>query len=433
MSRQPIYALVDCNNFFVSCERVFRPDLWDKPVAVLSNNDGCIVARSNEVKALGVPMGVPLFQVEVKLKEHNVTLFSGNFPLYGDFSQRVVNILQSVCPRVEVYSVDESFLEISGLDITDYTQWARDLRQQIFIWTGIPVSIGVAPTKTLAKAAAEYAKKMPGTQGAYSLMVGEPAIFDRARHQQLLGWLPVGDIWGIGRRIAPKLKQYGISTAQHLVNVSDHWAQAQLSIRGLKTVKELRSEPCLGLAEEEPQQSIARTRMFGHRVRNYYELEAAIATFTAQAAAKLRQQEEVAGAILVFLRTASGYDKHYGVSTVMSVPQPSADTGELLARALEGLRRIYDPELSYKKGGVVLLGLTPKTAWQLSLLDGSPEKLDRQAELMETVDAINQRLGVGLMRHASEQPGRTTWRSKRERRSPSYMTNWQELPRVRAL
>lgn len=429
MSKPKVFALVDCNNFFVSCERVFRPDLWEKPVAVLSNNDGCIVARSNEVKALGIPMAAPLFQVEAAIKQHEVTLFSANFPLYGDFSQRVVTILQAACPCVEVYSVDESFLELSVLNVDDYRAWARELRQRILHWTGIPVSIGIAPSKTLAKAAAEFAKKTPALHGAHSLMTDDG--FDSAAHEALLRWLPVGDVWGIGWRTVPKLRQLGISSAYDLSRVSDRWAQGQLSIRGLKTVKELRGEPCLQMLEEEPQQSIARTRSFSHRVRDYYELEGAIATFTAQAAAKLREQEEVAGAVLVFLRPASGYEERHSISSLVRLPQPNAETGTLIAAALEGLTRIYDPELGYKKGGVVLCGLTPQSAWQLSLLEGNAEQLDRQAELMRTVDAINQRFGAALVRHASEHPERTSWRSKRERRSPAYTTSWQQLRAVR--
>src|SRR6266498_1461283 len=281
--RQRIFVLVDCNNFFVSCERIFRPDLWDKPVAVLSNNDACIVARSNEVKAMGVPMGAPLFKVEHLMKGKDVTLFSGNFRLYGDFSQRVVRILAQMAPEIEVYSVDESFLEISSLPIDDYQGWAAKLYETIYRWTGIPVSIGVAPSKTLAKAASEFAKQNPETEGVWYL----PPEDDEKR-EQLLRWLSVKDVWGIGWRSAPKLMQRGISTAYDLSKVSEKWARQQLSIRGLKTVKELNGESCLPLEHEvEPQQSIARTRSFGYNVRDYYQLEGAIATFAAQAAVKV--------------------------------------------------------------------------------------------------------------------------------------------------
>lgn len=433
MSKKPIFALIDCNNFFVSCERMFRPDLWDKPVAVLSNNDGCIVARSNEVKALGIPMGIPLFKVRDILNDHKVTLFSGNFQLYGDFSHRVVRILQQASPNLEVYSVDESFLELSRLGITDYAAWAADLRQKIWQWIGIPVSIGIASSKTLAKAAAEYAKKDDSLGGVHSIVAD--TIFDdhmaAKRHETLLRWLPIGDIWGIGWRTAPKLQARGISTAFDLSKVNDKWAQDQLSIRGLKTVKELRGDACWLLEHnDEPQQSIMCTRSFSHNVRNYFELEGAVATFAARAAAKLRAQGEVAGAVLTFLRTSRRIEDSRGASAVVRLLQPSADTGAIISAALQGLAEVYDQDYSYKKGGIVLLDLNSTSAWQLSLLESSPEKVERQAALMRSVDQINKRYSTRLVRHASEHINRTGWHSKHERRSPAYTTNWQELRKL---
>lgn len=381
---------------------------------------------------MGVPMGVPLFKVRDTLKKHKVTLFSGNFRLYGDFSQRVVQILKNACPDVEVYSVDESFLELSRMNITDYTQWANTLREQIFTWTGIPVSVGIAPTKTLAKASAEFAKKNPDTTGVYSLIPDQNITDQQAatRHQQLLSWLPVGDVWGIGWRTAPKLHQRGISTAHDLVQVSDSWAQKQLSIRGLKTVKELQGEPYLEIEHEEPQQSIARTRSFGHTVRNYHELEGAVATFTAQAAAKLREQDEVASGVVVFLRTSHKSTEYRGGSIAIPLLQPNADTGSLIEAALQALEQIYDPDFGYKKAGVILVGLKSTQSWQLSLLQGTPEDLDRQAHLMQTVDQINQRHGTRLVRHANEFAGNQAWKSKRQRQSPAYTTDWAAIPHV---
>ncbi len=425
MKALPIFALVDCNNFFVSCERVFRPDLWNKPVVVLSNNDGCIVARSNEVKALGIPMGVPLFKVKDIIEANQVTLFSGNFPLYGDFSQRVVQILQTAAPHVEVYSVDESFLEISSLQLTDYTSWAQEVSEQVFRWTGIPVSIGVGPTKTLAKAAAEYAKRSPDTKGAYCIQT-------EVEKKQLLKWLPIGDIWGIGWRTAPKLRQRGITTAYDLVQVSDVWAQAQMGIRGVQTIRELRGEPWFTLTENrEPQKSIARTRSFGHTMRDHYELEGAIATFAAQASAKLRAQQEATGVVVVFLRSARRFEGYHGASTVVRLLQPSADTGVIIEAALSGLQTIYDPDLSYKKGGIILMDLHSNQARPVSLFEPNPARLDRQRNLMQSIDVINKRFTTRLVRHASEHLNRSSWLSKRERRSPAYTTSWAELPRLR--
>lgn len=415
---KPVFALVDCNNFFVSCERVFRPDLWGKPVAVLSNNDGCIVARSNEVKALGIPMGVPYFKVKDVLEQHGVTLFSGNFPLYGDFSQRVVQILQAECPDIEVYSVDESFLDISRLPITDYEEWGRSLRAKILQYTGLPVSVGIAPSKTLAKAAADYTKKHDELKGALS-------VYGDGKQENLLKWLPVEDVWGVGRRSVPKLQALGISTAYDLTKVSLQWAQDQLSIRGVRTIRELLGESCYGLEGiGEPQKSIARTRSFGHNVRNYFELESAVATFAAQASAKLRQQGEVTGAVMTFVRTSKHSEVQRGGAQVVKLHQPSSDTGSIIGAALRGLQQVYDSDFGYKKAGVVLLDL--HTSQQLAL-DSKPEHVQRSHLLMQTVDELNARFGTRLIRHASERPRTTGWHSKREQRSPAYTTSWREL------
>lgn len=428
-----IFALIDCNNFFVSCERVFRPDLWDKPVVVLSNNDGCVVARSNEVKALGVPMGVPYFKVKEALNKHNVTLFSGNFPLYGDFSQRVVQLLQEACPDIEVYSVDESFLELSHMNITDYTAWARTLRAKIFQYTGLPVSIGIAPSKTLAKACADYAKKNLGTDGVHTIV--PDAIFTEvqadARRIDLLKWLPVGDVWGVGWRTAPKLAARGVATGFDLSKASEPWAQSNMTIRGVQLVRELNGQSCLPLDNRhEPQKSIMHTRSFAHAVRDYAELESAIATFAARAAAKLRQQNEVASGVLTFLRTSRHSEVQRGGSHVVKMHPMTSDTGKILAAAIAGLKEVYDPEFGYKKGGIALVGLQPKTALQLSF-DSSPAKIDRSEQLMASVDEINKKFGTRLVRHASEDVHRTAWHSKRELRSGAFTTNWQELRKVK--
>ncbi len=423
MARKPVFALVDCNNFFVSCERVFRPDLWDKPVAVLSNNDACIVARSNEVKEMGVPMGAPLFKIDHLMKGKGVTLFSANFRLYGDFSQRVVRILTSVAPEIEVYSVDESFLEISSLPVDNYQEWAETVRACILQWTGIPVSIGVAPTKTLAKAASEYAKKTATSSGAY--------VVAEDNREDLLRWLAVKDVWGVGRALGPKLLQRGVSTAYDLTQVSEVWARQQMSIRGLKTVKELKGESCLPLEHEvEPQQSIARTRSFGHNVRDYYQLEGAIATFAAQAAVKLRAQKEIATGVVVFVRTPHNFEGGHGSSTLVRLPQPTSDTGELIAAALKGLEIIRDPDFAYKRAGVALVGLVSKEAWQLSLLQDS-SGLDKRAALMQSVDQLNTKYNTRLIRHGSEHLELTGWHSKHELRSPAYTTSWSDLPIIK--
>lgn len=428
MPKKPVFALIDCNNFFVSCERVFRPDLWGKPVAVLSNNDACIVARSNEVKALGVRMAEPHFKVKELLVKHNVTLFSANFNLYGDFSQRVVKVLEMACPNIEVYSVDESFLELSELPISDYNAWGRELSARIFRWTGIPVSVGVGPSKTLAKAAADYVKKHPDCQGAFSV------VGDEAQRQELLKWLTLQSIWGVGYRSVPKLSGRGIKNAYDLSLVSDTWALRELTIRGLKMVRELRGESCYPLENSvEPQKTIARTRSFGHTVRNYYELEAAVATFAAQAALKLRRQKQLTHSVITYVRTSSRAE-HTGQSQAFTTKlhPASSDTGAIIAAALKSLEKVYDPDMAYQKAGVFLGDLGHVTARQLMFSD-KPDKIDRLALLMQTVDNLNAHYHSRVIRHASEQPQNKAWNSKRSLKSPDYSIKWTELPVAKAI
>lgn len=421
---RPVFALVDCNNFFVSCERVFRPDLAAKPVVVLSNNDACIVARSNEAKALGVPMGVPYFKIRDMVKKHDITLFSGNFPLYGDFSQRVVRLLQTACPTVEVYSVDESFLEISGLPITNYEAWGRDLRQKILQWTGIPVSIGIAPSKTLAKAAADFVKKTNPARGAHSV------VDDAAARTALLQWLPVRDVWGVGRGSAPKLQGRGVRTAHDLSLVSDEWALHKLTVRGLRMVRELRGESCVPIEQSgELQKSIMHSRSFGHSIRNYYEIEGAVATFAAQAAAKLRAQDGLARQVAVYLQ-GSQHTPYHGLWQAVRLHPASSDTGIIIEAALTSLQQVFDGDFAYKKAGVALLDLQPHNARQLAFSD-EPTQIDRHSKLMATVDTLNKRYHTRLVRHASEHAENTKWHSKHQLRSQGYTTKWNELRAVR--
>jgi DNA polymerase V len=327
-------------------------------------------------------------------------------------------------PDIEVYSVDESFLEISHLPISDYTKWGRALRSKILQWTGIPVSVGVAPNKTLAKAAADYVKKHEAEAGAYSV------VGDEQKRAELLKWLELQDIWGVGWRTAPKLRARGLKNAYDLSQVSDNWAQEQLTIRGLKTVRELRGENCSSLDNgDEPQQSIARTRSFGHNVRNYYELEGAVATFAAQAAVKLRKEGELAGAVVTFMQTSKHAEVQHGSSQLNKLHPPSNETGKIIEAALANLEQIYDPDFGYKRAGVILLDL--RKGQQLTF-DSDPSQLDRDAALMQVVDEVNRRFGARLVRHASEHIENQKWRSKRELRSQAYTTSWHDIRSVKA-
>lgn len=417
------YALIDCNNFFVSCERLFRPDILTKPVAVLSNNDGCIVARSNEIKALGIPMGVPLFKVRDIVSANKAVLFSANFELYGDISQRIVQLLREETPLIEVYSIDENFIDLSELPLEDRKAWALRVRERIWREIGIPTSVGVAPTKTLAKVASTFAK----THGD-----GTWVIETDEERDAMLEQLPIEDIWGVGRRIAPKLKDVGVSKAYQLTRASDAWLRTQFNISGIKMVDELRGVPRIPFGDKhEQRKSIMRSRSFGHRVRSYFQLESAVATFTSQAVARLRAQDSVCSGIVVFLQLAEreGHRKQF-VSRLVKLPESSSHTGALIAAALEGLSLLYDHEGSYKKAGITLSGIVDRAAWQLSLLEQRPEEREKGVVLMEHVDKLNRRFGKGTVWHASEAKQNATWQSKRERQSPRYTTSLSELPRL---
>ena len=420
---QKIFALIDCNNFFASCERVFRPELTHRPVIVLSNNDGCVVARSNEAKALGIPMAVPHFKIKDIIRLHDVAVFSGNFALYGNIAQRIVAVLSSIAPNIEVYSIDESFVELSSLAGDDYEGWARDARQAVWRATGIPVSIGVAPSKTLAKAAATYAKKTTDTNGLHI------AITPIAQ-EALLQWLPLEDVWGIGRRLAPKLRDIGVRSAYDLTKLSDAYIQKALTIKGLATVKELRGEAWSGLETSgRRKDTIMRSSQFGHAVRAYYQIESAVATFAARAASALRRQGSICEGVAVLLRVRQPDAPSRYQRVVVTASEATADTGKIISMATEALERLYDAELGYDKAMVTLLGVGDMSDWQLSLVDPDVRR-ERRAQLMKSIDGLNKRFGAGTVWHATEIPKTAAWRAKHEWRSPSYTANWNDLPKL---
>lgn len=405
------------------------------PVAVLSNNDGCIIARSTQVKKLGVPMGCPYFKVEKLLTAHNVRIFSANFRLYGDFSRRVVSILEQFSPNIEVYSVDESFLDISSLGLTDYAAWAEGVHARVKKWTGIPTAVGVAPTKTLAKLSADYAKThRPG----FTL-----SVHDEQTRREVLQGSSVEDIWGIGRRLGPRLKGFGIRTAWDLACMPERWAQEQLTIRGLRIVKELNGESCIPLtesvyADDHQQKSIASTRSFGHSIHAVHELEAAIASFAARASAKLRRRKQLAWELTAFMRTGKqryqeGYFARPGGAYTVKLPYPTADTGLIVHWAIRALHEAHDPELAYRKAGVILTKLVPQEAAQLSLIDPmAPRDLERRESLMRAMDRLNGMYGRGVVQYAIQGVrAKQRWHSRQERKSRAYTTSWYQLPRVR--
>lgn len=418
-----IYGLVDCNNFFASCERVFRPDLLGKPIVVLSNNDGNIIARSNEAKALGIAMGEPYFKARPFLKKHNVHVFSSNYTLYGDMSHRVMDILQRIEPDVEVYSIDEMFISFpigKKNNLTDHGRYMKALVKQ---WTGIPVSIGFAPTKTLAKLANRIAKKDPQHTGVFDMTVLEES-------DEVLAATKVEDIWGIGRQYTKKLNNHGIVTARHLQHADDGWIRKHLTVTGLRTVWELRGIPCIPLEKAPaPKKGIVTSKSFGRVVTSLEELGEAVTTYISRAAEKLRSQRSVTGSVSVFITTNRFKPKkpQYANSLMISLSKTTSSTPILIKQALQCLRKIYKPGYEYKKAGVMLTEIIPDS-WQQGNL--FTEETSGK-ELMKVLDAINAKWGHSTVQYASA-GFKKNWSFKREQLSQAYTTRWDQLPIVKA-
>ena len=419
-----MFGLIDCNNFYASCERLFRPDLVDRPLVVLSNNDGCIIARSNEAKALGIGMGTPCFKQETILKKHNVAVFSSNYPLYGDISQRVMNVLMQLEPEVEIYSIDEAFISLPAGKYLDLENHARFLKATIQKQTGIPVSIGFGPTKTLAKIANRLAKKNSTADGTF-------VIDSRTDLERLLAGIDVGDIWGIGHRHAARLRRHNIHTALELKNCADTWVRKQLNITGLRIVMELRAIPCISLENAPPaRKSVTTSRSFGQPVSTLSDLREAVVTYTEQAACKLRHAGLHATVIHVFIRTNSFKkdQKQYCNSRTHTLPYPSSNTPTLIKAALAILKTIYRPDYAYQKAGVLLNGLVPESRQQMHIF-GSPAPYDKS--LMVAVDQINNRWGRNTIQSGGAGLAKQ-WHYRQMKRSPAYTTCWSELPIVKA-
>ena len=428
--KKTIFALVDCNNFFVSCERVFRPDLNNTPTVVLSNNDGIIVARSNEVKALGIPMAHPLFKVKDLLKTHNTAIFSANFQLYGDMSRRVNELMKQYSPDIEVYSIDEQFVDLSNLARTDYDKLAAEIRANILKCTGLPVSVGIGPSKTLAKASSEYAKKNPEYGGSYSSMSKKNA-------QKVLSWLPVGDVWGVGFRWAPRLDNMGIKTALSFTELTQEWVRKNMHVTGVRTWKELRGESCIPLKQsvyidDHEQKSMTTTRLFGRGVSDLFELEIAAANHAAKLGAKLRRRKQIAWKITVYLQTKS---KPFRTTyKQLHLPYPTSDTSVLITYAHKALEYAYDKEKSYRRVGLLLTDLQPETAQQLTLTDDtSVKKLEKNVKINKSLDSLNSKFGPRTVAFGAQGTlNKQEWDSKRQLQTPAYTTRWSQIPIVKA-
>ncbi|MCS6293365.1 MAG: Y-family DNA polymerase [Nitrospira sp.] len=420
----PIFALVDCNNFYASCERVFNPRLEGKPIVVLSNNDGCVVARSNEAKALGIAMGVPEFQIRSLLQAHQVQVFSSNYTLYGDMSQRVMETLEQFCPDLEVYSIDEAFLSLSGFTSRDLTEYGRTIRTTVKRWTGLPVSVGIAETKTLAKIANRVAKRTPDTNGVFDLL----ACSDR---DALLGRVPVEDVWGIGRNLTRLLNQHGIMTALQLREADDQWIRKHLGIVGLRLVMELRGISCLDLEEcPAPRQSLTCSRAFGQLISTLADMEEAVSSYTSRVAEKLRR-ERLAATVMTVCLTTNEFKEgpQYSNALTLKLSVATDSTSDLIRSALQGIRTIYREGYRYKKAGVILTGLVPVSQIQTDLFDYQDR--EKSKRLMSALDAINHRWGADTLHYASSGISKA-WKTQFQYRSPAYTTDWTALPIVTA-
>lgn len=416
-----IYALVDCNNFYASCERVFQPGLNGKPIVVLSNNDGCIVARSNEAKALGIAMGTPYFKAKSIIEKNKVVVFSSNYILYGDMSRRVMETLSTFTPEMEIYSIDEAFLNFAGFT-QNFTEYGRQIKDTVAKWTGMGVSIGIANTKTLAKLANRLAKKSERADGVLDLI-------DSPHVEVALERTPVGDVWGIGRKTSAKLNTFGIHNALQFRDADIGWIKKTFGVTGERTACELRGQSCFSLDEQPaPQKGITVSRSFGKEIESCEELKQAVAKYIARAGEKLRNQKLAAGTLTVFAMTNrfDNKNRYYNADTV-TFATATIDTSEMLTNAMQSVELIYRDGAKFKKAGVMLGALVDERYVQRTLFDKSEKSKHNQ--LMRTVDSINKKMNCPIKWGAEgfEQP----WLTKFEHRSKRYTTNWKELPAVK--
>lgn len=419
-----MFALVDCNNFYVSCERVFRPDLNAKPVVVLSNNDGCVISRSNEAKAIGIPMGAPAFKYQQIFQQQQITVFSSNYALYGDMSNRVMNLLARTSPEIEVYSIDEAFLKFEGCASINFESYGANIRQKVTKSTGIPISIGVAPTKALAKVANRIAKKFEKrTNGVYVIDSEEKRI-------KALKWIKIQDVWGIGSGFANKLSKLGVKTAYQFTQQTDSWVRKHMSVVGLRLKKDLEGVPTLDLSYFGDKKNIATTRTFEENYTCFELIRERVSTFAVTCAEKLRKQQSNCNALMVFLRT-NRHRKNlaqHNRNIVIRLPYSTNSNIELSKFATHALKQIYIKGYAYKKAGVIVMGITPANTQQISLFENSNPK---HKPLMEVVDRLNQTLGQQKIKLGGQDLKRT-WKMRQERLSPKYTTRLSDVILVKA-
>ena len=433
-----MYALVDGNNFYVSCERVFRPSLNNRPVVVLSNNDGCAIARSNEAKALGIAMGAPWFKIKHLAESEGLVALSANFALYGDLSDRMMSLAAGLGPTQEIYSIDESFIDLTGVR-GNLVERSHKIRSRILQWVGIPCGIGIGATKTLAKLAnhiAKTAERKPGSYPQQLSQVCDLSTLTPTELQAVLASTQVNEVWGVGRQTTKQLNAVGITTVLQLVQLDAAMVRSRWGVVLERTVRELQGTSCIDLDHApQPKQEIACTRSFGHPVMELGDLNEAVTEFASRAAVKLRKQSSLANQVLVFIRTSPfRHDPQYSRTTTVPLRRPSADTAVIIAAALAGLRAIYRPGFKLAKAGVMLLGLQSDAVQQWELALEEEDNLQERGRLMATLDGLNLRYGRGtvLMASAGLAKERRTWSMKQERRTPGYTTCWADMPVARA-
>lgn len=419
-----MYALADCNNFFVSCERLFRPDLEGKPVIVLSNNDGCAVARSNEAKALGIAMGAPYFKIRDIVERHNVAVFSGNHSLYGDISCRVRMTLAEFAPHVEVYSIDEAFLDLRGMEERDFDSLAKEISARCKKNTGIPVSVGIAPTRTLAKIASKLCKQYPKLRGG-CYMHREEDI------EKVLRKFPISDVWGVGRKMYAKLQDRGINTAYDYTQMPPYIVQKLFGITGLRTWRELRGEPCIEIAATtDTRQSISNTRSFSPEITECEELASQVANFAAMTAEKLRRQNTICSELRVFAVTNRFRDDQPQsfASTIVHFSEPTNSSRLIVAAAANALREIFAVGYSYKKAGVIATRIQPQDGYAYDLFSDGKDR-QKELNLTKALDDIATKTGHNAIRFGVQRSGRILMAN--EHRSPCYTTSWHDIPTVK--
>ena len=419
-----MYALVDCNNFYVSCERVFQPQYNGKPVVVLSNNDGCIISRSYEAKEIGIPMGAPEFKVRDAIKQHNIKVFSSNYALYGDLSQRVMKILEKFCPSVEVYSIDEAFLNFDGMNISDYHQYGLDVQKKLMKWLSIPTGIGFAPTKALAKLANRIAKKFPErTNGVYVIDTEDKRI-------KALKWTKIEDVWGIGYRLTKKMQSQQILTAYDFtLPHNEAFIKKEMGVVGLRLKYELEGKSVLSLEEPKTKKNIAITRSFEKDITSYSELKERVSTFASVCAEKLRKQNSCCYGVVLFLKKdkfkANG--ERYNFYKMATLPFPSNTSFSISNLALKMLSELYKEGDSYKKAGVIVTEIIPANQRQFHLFDDENPKFQK---IMEVIDKQHAKIGERKIRLGNQDLQRT-WKMKQYHLSNKYTTNFKEILEIK--